>query len=257
MKLVDLHNSKRRWTISEVAKAMLGLCCLTEASGGVTWPASWSDDLFIPPRNFEARKRSRRFLKWLISKGVNAEPWLEQLEEHGTTSAPKPWEGAVGRAYPIGDKVIKFTTDRNEAGLAAAIAGVDSPHLAMVYGVIRVADKPKDLYAIVQQKLNTGVSKIFRMAGSAVYDFLDRFNAPIEDPWRITRLIVQDFLKSNDRRVASAIYQIISAVKDVYDRLGVMYLDPHGANLAFKGRNIAFFDLGRSTGRHGSINAIW
>jgi hypothetical protein len=167
----------------------------------------------------------------------------------------------VGRAYPIGDYVIKFTTDKNEAELAAAIQGQGSPHLATIYGVKHVGGGrtdsgiAKDLYAIVQQRLNTGVGGAFRQAGAAVYDYLDRFNAPIRDVDKIADLIGRD--EKLDAKSRWAVREVVRAVKDVYDRFGLIYLDPHGANLAFKGRNLAFFDLGRSTGRAGKIGSLW
>jgi len=248
---------------------------LTEITKGeVAWPADWAMALFQPPRNFEARKQARRFLNWLVKLGVPAQPWLDYLEEpqgHEAVPPPRPWEGYVGRAYPIGDYVVKFTTDKNEAGLAAAIQGQDSPHLATVYGVTRagggqtLSGASKELYAIVQQRLNTGVGRLFRQAGSAVYNYLDRFNVPIKDAEQTADVISRDYAKGGrgggrgggDARLHWAIRAVVRAVKDIYDRFHLMYLDPHGANLAFKGRELAFFDLGRSTGRHGPVGSLW
>jgi hypothetical protein len=116
---------------------------LDEARARVAWPDDWSNALFVPPRTFEARQKARRFLKWLAGRGVDVGPWLDHLDDRtgSMSSPPPPYHGGyVGRAYLIGDKVVKFTTDKNEAGLAAAIEGQDSPHLATVYGVATVGE---------------------------------------------------------------------------------------------------------------------
>jgi len=162
--------------------------------------------------------------------------------------------GTVGRAYSVGDFIIKFTTDNHEAQAAAILKGHDSPSAADVYGVIRLSSydhggKRKNLYAIVMQKLNTGVGGKMRTAANAVYSYLDKHYGFIDDPARVANLVIAKFVSPKvrgDSGVAFAVNKIVRALYDVQKKTGVLSQDPHGGNVAFKGREPAFFDFGRS-----------
>jgi hypothetical protein len=218
--------------ILEGAMLLYDLPTLLEAA----WPQEWAENVFGQPR----------FQQWLQSLGIQ-----------GTVG--HPMAGGVGRAYPVGsDFIIKFTTDTKEAQAAAALKGHSSPHAADIYDVRRLfsydnPDNPntrKHLYAIAMQRLNTGVGKKMRIAGNAVYDYLDHNAGFIEDPDAVVRLIMTRFLDKKyrtDPAITALVRKVIHALYKLQEQTGVLSQDPHGSNLAFKGREPAFFDFGRSS----------
>jgi hypothetical protein len=231
---------------------------------GPFWSQELSDRLFVPPRQFEARRMSRKFLNWLLSNGVPVDKWIDQLESPKETpekhAAPSSWAGGVGRAYPVGDGfVVKITTDNKEARFAASMIGKEQPFVAKIYDVRKIGDfqhsaeKTISLYAIVQEKVNTGIPRKYRIAGTAVYTYLDRFYRPVGDLDKVISYINShsDILPTKYRQdpvVQQGIRSILSSVKDFYDTEKIHYADTIGPNLGFKGNKprIAFFDLGRS-----------
>jgi hypothetical protein len=197
------------------------------------WPQQWADEVIAKPD----------FQRWLHSVGV-------------TEPLSTPREGGVGRAYFSGNFVVKFTTDRKEAASAAVVKGYDSPNLSKVSDVKMVSvnvdtfGQRKPLYAIVQQKVNTDVSKRHRIAGQAIYSYLDYNPGFIRSNVDEILHIVLGYLPKkyqNDRATAQLVYQYLTSMKKIQDDTGFLTKDTHGANIGLKGRNPAFFDLGRSS----------
>lgn len=199
------------------------------------WPQSWADDTI----------RNPRFTRWLQNLGIDG-----QIGE--------PREGGVGRAYPVGrEHMVKFTVDRKEASAAAILKGHGSKHAADIYDVRLVGTFPdthnpltrKPLYAIVMQKVNTGVGKRMRVAGNAVYSYLDNNGKFIKEPHRVVNAVMRQYMPSkykNDQHIKGLVSNIVNALYDVQEKTGILSQDPHGGNLGFKGRHPAFFDFGRS-----------
>ena len=196
----------------------------------------------IPQQQLDAVINNSEFKSWLQSLGI-------------TEPLGNPIPGSVGVAYPTGDFIVKFTGDKNEADAAAVLKGYDSPNLAKVFDVKRVASYERHgmrtlLFAIVQEKLNTGVSKRHRMAGQAIYDYLDHkpgfLRGSIEGilPGVIDRLAPK---YRQDRATLMLVRQMLEKIKKIQDDRGFLTQDTHGANIALKGREPAFFDLGRSS----------
>lgn len=200
------------------------------------WPRTWSDQILSNPK----------FQEFLETLGVSGE-------------IGRPMSGAVGRAYPVGEYIVKFTTDAKEAGAAATIQGHDSDHAADIYAVRRVGsfEHPRDkrnpkvnMYAIVMQRLNTGAGWQFRMAGNAVYKYLDNYSGFIEDPQAVIDTVMAKYIDkkyANDPNVRFTVEQVTMAIYDLQEKTGVLTQDPHGGNVAFKGRKPAFYDFGRSS----------
>lgn len=208
---------------------------LTEDAKGPWWPMEWADQAMKDPK----------FTEWLRSLGVEGTPG-------------RPMAGGVGRAIPIGNFIVKFTTDNKEANAAAVLKGHDSPHAAQVYDVKRIftIDDPRtsgrrvSLFAIVMEKLNTGVGKKMRAAGNAVYNYLDDNPGFIEDPDAVVRVVLSRYIEPRyhgDEVLPGLVKQVVDALYDVQQKTGVLSQDPHGGNMALKGRNPAFFDFGRSS----------
>ena len=199
----------------------------------------------IPQEYIDNVIGSSKFQQWLQSLGVT-----EPMEQ--------PIEGGVGLAYPAGAFIIKFTPDSKEADAATVLKGYDSPNTAKVFDVKTVAMMPdkwdnskrKPLFVIVQEKLNTGVSKRHRMAGQAIYDFMDRNAGFLRSS--IDRLMpgVVSFLPHkwrSDEPTIRLVRQMLTSIKKIQDDRGFLTQDTHGANIALKGREPAFFDFGRSS----------
>ena len=224
----------KQYLFSEESKNILQILMewadpiLTEAS----WPEQYALDALSDPR----------FQSWL--KGIGVEGQIG-----------KPREGGMGRAYPIGNNyILKFTTDRHEADAAAVLTGQQSNNAATIYGVKlvssftnKVTDQKKNIYAIVMDRVNTGVGKKFRIAGGAVYAYMDQHNGPIQDG--AYEEIVTKYLPPkyrNDPNVLRAIQSVLQSVQNLYQNTGVLTQDTHGGNMAFKGKSPAYFDFGRS-----------
>lgn len=199
------------------------------------WPQEWSDNVLY----------DKSFLEWLKSLGV-------------TGKIGKPMAGGVGRAYPVGDRyIVKFTTARKEAEAAAVLKGHDSPNAAMIYDVKLLKTFPNqlvksgksELYVIVMERLSTGVGKRYRVAANAVYRYLDYNSGFINDPDQVISIVISTHLPKNyqgDEPTQQAVYKIVNGLFDIQQRTGVLSQDPHGGNIAFKGRSPGFYDFGRS-----------
>lgn len=209
---------------------------IEEDSHGPWWPSEWAENVIANPK----------FREWLTSLGVSGDVGAQVA-------------GGVGRAFFVGDSfVVKFTADRKEASAAAIIKGSNSNHAARVYDVKRVMtiDDPRqpskkvNLFAIVMERLNTDVGKRVRAAGNAVYSYLDDNSGFIEDPESVVSVVMAKYLDEKNRRdpaMAKIVERVVNAIYDVQQKSGVLMQDPHGGNMAFKGRNPAFFDFGRSS----------
>lgn len=175
--------------------------------------------------------------------------WLDRLGVEGEISGVK--EGGVGYAYLVGNFVVKFTSDHKEADAAAVLSGHDAPQLAKVFGVKRVVepDTNRSLYAIVQERINTDTSKRHRVAGQAIYDYLDKnygfLRSQIKDLLpKVVEKIPHRYRK--DRATVAIVQDMLEKIKELQDKKGFLTQDTHGANIGLKGRSPAFFDLGRS-----------
>lgn len=233
MRLSQIINS-----YNPLIDGIVNLYCsiLCEGAKGPWWPEEWAVKTLKDPK----------FETWLKTIGIEG--------KIGT-----PMAGRVGRAFPVGDKhILKFTTDSKEANAAAVLKGHDSSHAANVYDVKRVmtVDDPGgtgrrvSLFAIAMERLNTGVGKRMRAAGNAVYNYLDDNPGFIEDPGAVVRVVMSRYLSpklQNDTAMVGVVQKVVMALYDVQKKTGVLSQDPHGGNIALKGRNTAFFDFGRSS----------
>jgi len=197
------------------------------------FPEEWATEAISKPE----------FNSWLHSLGIN-----EPLRD--------PKAGGVGRAYFAGDHVVKFTTDKKEADAAAVVKGYDSPNLSKVIDVKMVSvnldqyGRNRPLYAIVQQKVSTDVTKRHRVAGQAIYDYLDRNPGLLRSNASSLLPLVASFLPKkykDDEPTINLVQKLLEKIKKIQDDTGFLTQDTHGANIGMKGREPAFFDLGRST----------
>lgn len=215
------------------------------------WPIEWSDRLFVPRRDFTERRTARKFLRWLKEHGVPVDDWIEQIEEQGemTLPPPKSAAGGVGRAYFLGDYVVKITSDEKEADLASHVAGKSIPFLTRIISVITLDAYEYNIYAILQDRVPYSPSGQIRTAATAVYDYLDqRGPRPLGDVEQAAADVVALLppKHANKTAVRMYVYKILAAIDSVYRQTGVLLLDPHGGNVGLSGKELSFFDLGRS-----------
>lgn len=225
-----MHNVLRLPALN--IKLGLKLSLIYESTPRPGWPQEWSDQIFD----------NVKFINWLGSLGI-----------HGDIG--EPMMGGVGRAYPVGNKfIIKFTTDQPEVDAARQIMERPSEHAVKIYGIAKIGTFPsvygtvKELYSIVQERLNPKVGKRMRAAGNAIYDYMDENDRFIEDPEEVIDDVFNHYLpkKHKNEQMKRIVTKMVMALYDVQEKSGVLSQDPHGGNIAFKGRNPAFFDFGRS-----------
>jgi hypothetical protein len=61
------------------------------------FPDEWTNDLFKPPKNFDARKKARRFLKWLNGLGVDVNKYTDAIEGGKPVEVPLPFGGGCSQ----------------------------------------------------------------------------------------------------------------------------------------------------------------
>lgn len=216
--------------------------------------APMAGQLFVPPKQFDERRKTRKFLAWLKNLGVDVQKYIDGVEEGKPIEIPVPFSGGgVGAAYPMGNFVVKITGEEGEAKSAYQLAGKEEPGVAKIYDVIKIPGKEKTLYAIVQEKLKVGASKKVRVAGEVVYEYLDKFAQPLEDVNAAYKYIAKYLLPdkgrgwNNDPDVHNMIKRLLQHTKNIQDKYGFTYRDPHGGNIMIKNHQPTFFDLGRSS----------
>lgn len=166
-------------------------------------------------------------------------------------------EGGVGRAYSLGNRyVAKFTPDVKEAEAAAIIQKNPSESAAKVYFVSKVKElqrdwptaRPKNLYVIIMDRLNTGVGKRYRLAGNFVYNYMDDNPGPLTNLNQAYAEILRKMSNKyrSDASLLQAIKSVLNSVQNLYQQSAVLTQDTHGGNMAFNKRTPAFFDFGRS-----------
>lgn len=74
------------------------------------------------------------------------------LSEDDIENLPMVGEGTKGIAFDLGDKVLKFTDDAEEAASSAALMNVNDPIFAKYYSVFRFGQTP-NFFGIVLEKL--------------------------------------------------------------------------------------------------------
>lgn len=230
---------------------------LREAADNVTAVAQ---KFFTPDRQFDQRKRARKFLKWLTGLGIDVNNYIDGVEDGKPVEVPVPFSGGqVGAAFPVGEYVVKFTTDEREAKYASRLVGKEDEIVAKIHDVVMIpgdffplVSVKKKLFAIVQEKLTTGAPKRTRVAADVTYEYLDKFAQPLDDIEAAYNYILKNLLPqkkkwANDPGVHSQIRALLQRVKEMQDKYGFTYRDVHGGNVLMRKGKPTFFDLGRST----------
>jgi hypothetical protein len=184
-----------------------------------------------------------QFRQWLASLGV-------------TGGIGKGMPGNIGWAFPVGNQFfVKFTPSRHEAIAADAIQKSQPPNTAKVYGVIQKGvfiaprgKRPKPLYAIVTERLNTDTGKKYRIAGNAIHQYMQNHYEPLTNIDAAYNDIITNFPSKlrNDQSLMNIVKSLLTNIFNISQTTGVTIRDTHGGNAALKGRTPAYFDFGQS-----------
>lgn len=178
------------------------------------------------------------FYTWLTKNGVNFTPG----------KVPPFTDGGVGRAYFLGDKVVKFTNNRVEANVAHAAIGQPVP--AAVISVYRVPGR--QLWAILQKYVNVNIEKELKDAADIATGIMDDLmekdpnftHFPEDQKEKLAMQAVRQYKKPVT--LVPYILSAMNAINQLYLRTGFTHNDAGPTNIARDPAtgNIVFHDLG-------------
>lgn len=193
----------------------------------------------------------------LSSSGVKN--WLAQF---GINNPKFVGEGGLGYAYRDGNKVVKLTSDKNEAEVATKL--INKPahkNLIRIYGVEQYGKQTtnklglkRNIYLIVQDAVNTKIDHDLAVAADNVGGCLDHYGE--RPPW--TSVEFDEMFKqclNNDplspidplSPVAKRMRELLMIVQSVYETTGLNYVDVARGNTGLDAKgNIKLFDYGLS-----------
>ena len=176
--------------------------------------------------------------------------WLKQNQvPFQPGKIPTFADGGSGRAYFLGNKVVKFTRNRVEANVAKAAIGQDAPTAAIS---IWRAPGGEPLWAILQKYVNVNVEEELKDAAdiaSTVLDDLREKNTNFThfNTKQMQKLAIDACNKySKPMTLVPYIVSAMNAINQLYFRTGFTHDDLDPSNIArdFDTGNIVFHDLG-------------
>lgn len=184
------------------------------------------------------------FIAWLQQHGVGV---------HLGVAPTKYADGGVGRAYFIGDKVVKFTDNRVEGNVANMVAGNPKTPTRII-GVYRF--KPKALWAILQKKLNMDVPKMVKKASDLLMAYVDETGIeefPQDNKSRIEMAQHCITMFEESQELVPFILEVIETLDALYRNTGFFHDDAGPTNIGMDADKIALPDLGPN--QTGNFNA--
>jgi len=189
----------------------------------------------------EASSITKEAVRNLYSKKYK--PFLNRiLKKYGIHGSPEFKESA-GIVAIYDNAILKFTPSKREAATAKKLVDLELPHVASVYGVVSTK---LGVNVIVQEKVNVNIPTLHRKAASMIRDYIDNDLELFKGSGvrAIVHNIVGHEAYEENKPIKVAVKQIVTAMKALQNAIGVTITDMHGANLGFKNRNVALFDLG-------------
>lgn len=175
------------------------------------------------------------FIRWLRHYGIEVVPG----------QPPKKFaDGGVGRAYFIGDKVVKFTNNRVEGNVANMVAGKPNTPTRII-GVYRFKAKP--LWAILQKKIKMDLPKMIAKASDVLMAYVDEsgiteFPKDEVSRVRIAKEAAEMFEQSAE--LVPFILEIMETLDSLYRNTGFFHDDAVPQNLGMDDDKIVIPDLG-------------
>jgi len=218
------------WETSYSANRVLRNVYLFEASG-----AAQSDT----KRFWLSPNPSEPFYSWLQQNQVDFQPGI----------LPRFVDGGSGRAYFVGDKVVKFTRNRVEANVAKAAIGQDAP--AAVINVWRIPGG-EPLWAILQKYVNVNVEQELKDAADIATALMDDLREKNPNFTHFNNKQKQFLAKQALQRYGKPmtllpyVVSAMDAINQLYFRTGFTHDDAGPTNIGrdMSTGNIVFHDLG-------------
>lgn len=176
----------------------------------------------------------QNFIKWL--KGNGAQVVLGQM--------PTYKDGGAGRAYFLGDKVVKFTDNRVEANVANMVA--NNPNTpTRIFGVYRF--KPRLLWAILQKKVNMDLPQMISRASETLMNYVDEtsvseFPTVPNQRMKVAKKAITMAEESPD--LLPFVLEIMDALDKLYRNTGFFHDDAVPANIGMDNGKPVIPDLG-------------
>lgn len=189
-----------------------------------------------------------------IAQESSVEAWsdinfIHWLKQHGVETqvgqVPKKFsDGGVGRAYFVGNKVVKFTNNRVEGNVANMVAGNNNTPTRII-GVYRF--KPKPLWAILQKKIKMNLPKMIAKASDVLMAYVDEsgiseFPKDAKSRMEIAKNAVEIFEESDE--LIPFILEIIETLDNLYRNTGFFHDDAVPQNLGMDDDKVVIPDLG-------------
>ncbi len=171
---------------------------------------------------------------WLRSHGIEAAPGV----------LPRYRDGGAGRAYFVGEYVVKFSANQVEANVALMSVKDKTLHTP----IIDVLPLNNGIYAILQHYVDMNASKDIKDAADFVTAIVDEYpdmeGFPI-DPTEQERL-AREALRDNggDERLIPYMMTVMTALAKLYNATGFKHDDAGPTNVGMHRGSVAFPDLG-------------
>lgn len=172
--------------------------------------------------------------------------WLASFKVEAPFQVPPFAEGGDGRAYFVGQYVVKFTRDRAGANIANMCIGVPGAP-APVIAVWRVPALP--LWAILQWRVHPEkVHKDIKMAADYLTAWLD-MNPELEafpDDQKEQELEARKLLKAlrGPANLVSSAMLVMQVHNKLYYSTGFVHTDGGPTNISMKDDEVVYHDLG-------------
>jgi hypothetical protein len=160
--------------------------------------------------------------------------------------------GCFGNAYTYGDKIIKITTDKNEARVAYDLIGKDNLLIVKYYRVYKYVN----FYVILMDRV------------VPIKDYLksiNHFDINWMFIWDLTETLCKNWNNIDKDRYIEEVYKLyksenrkwnivgikkflLDGVWDIYESIRAHYIDLHPDNLGIKDGNLVCFDLTSASG---------
>lgn len=174
------------------------------------------------------------FLQWLKGQGIV------------TNGLPKFQDGGSGRAYFVGNHVVKFTGNKVEAHVASLVSGRED----LPTPVITVNDLKDGMFAILEHKVAMGaqIDKKIRDAADWLTVVVDENPDMVGFPKseQEQKLLIQKTLQAENGPMDLLPYMmlVMVALSSLYHATGYRHDDAGPSNIGMHKGKIVFPDLG-------------
>jgi hypothetical protein len=202
----------------------------------------------------EAAFRSNVALELLTKPSVTN--WIRQngIPQYNPKNISHLGEGGIGHTFIYGDKVMKVTTDLQEALQVKRAVGLNHPNLATYHGAVQigvVTDKfgsRRKVYLIILDFVDVkNVPPELKEAADLVGGFLDVTQQ--KPPYNLEECVsyIVNYNDVTNHTVQGYLMDLLNILNSLYKDFKLDYRDVGATNVGMVGDTIKLFDLGLST----------